>query len=245
MVIAKGQSRESMIPSPIMTAMEQRRHRPVRGADPLHQRRAGRADLDPVREVRLHPRAGRRQHRLRPARLLHHRHRQQPRPGRQRPVLGAQAAVQLRPHPGGDQQDAARRRSSGSAPTELLRRHQIELDVPPTLLDILLQSFADLRAAAAVGHQRRREAGVGAVHRRADRRAGGRDPAQPVLRRPHAAGADARRLAGRLAGPAQPGGPGDPQQVLARRRRAAQQGTTAATWPAFLEGGRQAIATLS
>ncbi|WP_106397026.1 ATP-binding protein [Actinocorallia populi] len=33
--------------------------------------------------------------------------------------------------------------------TELLRRHQIELDVPPTLLDVLLQSFADLRAAAA------------------------------------------------------------------------------------------------
>jgi hypothetical protein len=33
---------------------------------------------------------------------------------------------------------------------ELLRRHQIELDVPPTLLDVLLQSFADLRASAAV-----------------------------------------------------------------------------------------------
>lgn len=32
---------------------------------------------------------------------------------------------------------------------ELLRRHQIELDVPPTLLDVLLQSFADLRVAAA------------------------------------------------------------------------------------------------
>jgi MoxR-like ATPase len=32
---------------------------------------------------------------------------------------------------------------------ELLRRHQIELDVPPTLLDVLLQSFADLRAASA------------------------------------------------------------------------------------------------
>ena len=31
---------------------------------------------------------------------------------------------------------------------ELLRRHQIELDVPPTLLDVLLRSFADLRAAA-------------------------------------------------------------------------------------------------
>jgi len=33
--------------------------------------------------------------------------------------------------------------------SELLRRHQIELDVPPTLLDVLLESFADLRAAAA------------------------------------------------------------------------------------------------
>lgn len=33
--------------------------------------------------------------------------------------------------------------------TELLRRHQIEVEVPPTLLDILLQSFADLRAASA------------------------------------------------------------------------------------------------
>ncbi len=32
---------------------------------------------------------------------------------------------------------------------ELLRRHSIELEVPPTLFDVLLQSFADLRAAAA------------------------------------------------------------------------------------------------
>ncbi|MEY9876397.1 MoxR-like ATPase [Streptacidiphilus sp. MAP12-33] len=32
---------------------------------------------------------------------------------------------------------------------ELLRRHEIELDVPPTLLDVLLQSFSDLREAAA------------------------------------------------------------------------------------------------
>ena len=32
---------------------------------------------------------------------------------------------------------------------ELLRRHQIELELPPTLLDVLLQSFADLRSAAA------------------------------------------------------------------------------------------------
>ena len=40
---------------------------------------------------------------------------------------------------------------------ELLRRHHIELDVPPTLLDILLQSFADLRAVGRRGRQRRRE----------------------------------------------------------------------------------------
>src|SRR5262249_56308702 len=33
--------------------------------------------------------------------------------------------------------------------TELLRRHRIELEVPPTLLDVLLESFADLRAASA------------------------------------------------------------------------------------------------
>ncbi|GAA3351376.1 AAA family ATPase [Amorphoplanes nipponensis] len=33
--------------------------------------------------------------------------------------------------------------------TDLLRRHRIALEVPPTLLDVLLQSFADLRAAAA------------------------------------------------------------------------------------------------
>jgi MoxR-like ATPase len=32
---------------------------------------------------------------------------------------------------------------------ELLRRHSIELELPPTLLDILLESFADLRAAAS------------------------------------------------------------------------------------------------
>src|SRR5262249_2172058 len=32
--------------------------------------------------------------------------------------------------------------------TELLDRHRIELAVPPTLLDILLRSFADLRAAS-------------------------------------------------------------------------------------------------
>ena len=128
---------------------------------------------------------------------------------------------------------------------ELLRRHQIELDVPPTLLDILLQSFADLRAAAAVGDQRRREAGVGAVHRRADRRAGGRHPAQPVLRRPHAA--RARRWPARWSAR----WPGAARRTWRSSTstwhgvvepRSKQDG---GGWAGFLDGGRQAIATLS
>lgn len=84
-----------------------RSDRPLRGAHPLHQRRPGRADLHPLREVHLRPRARRRQrqHRFRQAGLLHHRHRQQPRPRGQRPVLRAQAPLQLRPHPRRDEQE--------------------------------------------------------------------------------------------------------------------------------------------
>src|SRR5205823_2330234 len=54
-------------------------HRPIRGADALHFRRAGCADFHPERKVRGHPRAvGRRRHRVRPARFQHPRHGQQP-----------------------------------------------------------------------------------------------------------------------------------------------------------------------
>jgi energy-coupling factor transporter ATP-binding protein EcfA2 len=105
---------------------------------------------------------------------------------------------------------------------ELLRRHQIELDVPPTLLDVLLQSFRRLARVGGRRRQRRREAGVCAVHRRTDRCARGRDPAQQLLWRLRADGPYAGLLARRVAGPARARGPGHPQQVPARRCRAAQ-----------------------
>ena len=129
--------------------------------------------------------------------------------------------------------------------TELLRRHRIELELPPTLLDILLQSFADLRAAAAAATSRRREARVGAVDGRADRRAGGRHPAQPVLRRPYAA---RQTLAGSLVGSLARRSPEDLailnkfwHGVVEPRSKKDEGGP----WTDFLEGGRQAIATLS
>jgi MoxR-like ATPase len=129
---------------------------------------------------------------------------------------------------------------------ELLQRHQIELDLPPTLLDILLQSFADLRAAAAAATSERRAAGVGAVHGGADRRAGGRDPAQQLLRRSEPEAGHARRFPGRVAGPAQPGGPGHPEQILARRGGAAQpvgRGWLAGVPRRRPAGDRQAVLT--
>ena len=61
---------------------------------------------------------------------------------------------------------------------ELLRRHQHRAG---RAADPARRAAAELRRPArrrGRGRQRRREAGVGAVHRRADRRARGRDPAQ-------------------------------------------------------------------
>ena len=202
MVIARGQSRESMIPSPIMTAMEKgvigRFEELTRSTSDVRTRssRSCPRSTSPSRTRR-------RQHRLRQARLLHHRHREQPRPRRQRPVLGPEAAVQLRAHPGGHQQ--AQR--GGDRP---LPHRRTAAPAPGSSWTCRRRCWTSCCRASPTcgrggrGHQRRREAGVGAVDRRADRRAGGRDPAQPLLRRPHAAGADARRFAGRLAGPAQP-----------------------------------------
>ena len=243
MVIAKGQSRESMIPSPIMTAMETgaigrfeeltRSTSDVQDAliSILSEKYISVPELDGDNIVFA------------------------------KPGFSIIATANSRDRGVNDLSSALKRRFNfvripvvtnkkseaqivRFRTEELLRRHRIELDVPPTLLDILLQSFADLRASAAAAGQRRREAGVRAVHRRADRRAGGRGPAQRLLRRPHPDRPHAGRLAGRLAGPARAGGPGHPQQVPARRGRAAQQGARAG-WPEFLEGGRDAIATLS
>ena len=110
--------------------------------------------------------------------------------------------------------------------------------MPPTLLDILLQSFADLRAVGGRGRQRRREAGVGAVHRRADRRAGGRHPAQQVLRR-RARCAPRRwpaRWSARWPGASPRTWPSSTSTCTASSSRAAKDERRA--WPEFLEGGR-------
>ena len=148
MVIAKGQSRESMIPSPIMTAMEQgmigrfeeltRATSDVQDAliSILSEKYVSIPELDTDNTVFA------------------------------RPGFSIIATANSRDRGVNDLSSALKRRfnfvripvvtSKASEAeivrfrtTELLRRHRIELDVPPALLDILLQSFADLRAAAA------------------------------------------------------------------------------------------------
>ncbi|MGI8335838.1 ATP-binding protein [Actinomadura scrupuli] len=148
MVIAKGQSRESMIPSPIMTAMEQgvigrfeeltRSTSDVQDAliSILSEKYVSVPELDDDNIVFAQP------------------------------GFSIIATANSRDRGVNDLSSALKRRfnfvripmvtSKRSEAeivrfrtTELLRRHQIDLDVPPTLLDILLQSFADLRAAAA------------------------------------------------------------------------------------------------
>ena len=128
---------------------------------------------------------------------------------------------------------------------ELLRRHQIELDVPPTLLDVLLQSFADLRASAAAAgsDDEKLESALSTAEQIGvleDAILHGNFFGERAL--------TARALAFSLVGSLarrEPGGPGHPQQVPARRRRAAQQARKAGPGRSSWTGGRDAIATLS
>ena len=117
--------------------------------------------------------------------------------------------------------------------------------MPPTLLDILLQSFADLRAAAAsaTSDDEKLESALSTAEQIGvleDAILHSQFFGDRTLRAETLA-----ELAGRLAGPAQPRGPRDPQQVsgTAWSSRAARR--TAASGRSFLEGGREAIATLS
>jgi MoxR-like ATPase len=148
MVIAKGQSRESMIPSPIMTAMEQgtigrfeeltRSTSDVQDAliSILSEKYVSVPELDDDNIVFA------------------------------KPGFSIIATANSRDRGVNDLSSALKRRFNfvripvvtnkkseaeivRFRTEELLRRHPIELDVPPTLLDILLRSFADLRAAAA------------------------------------------------------------------------------------------------
>jgi MoxR-like ATPase len=148
MVIAKGQSRESMIPSPIMTAMEggvigrfeelTRATSDVQDAliSILSEKYVSVPELDSDNIVFA------------------------------KPGFTVIATANSRDRGVNDLSSALKRRfnfvripvvtnKKSEAEIvrfrtgELLRRHRIELDVPPTLLDVLLQSFADLRASAA------------------------------------------------------------------------------------------------
>ncbi|MEV0823018.1 ATP-binding protein [Nonomuraea rubra] len=148
MVIAKGQSRESMIPSPIMTAMERgvigrfeeltRSTSDVQDAliSILSEKYVSIPELDDDNIVFAQP------------------------------GFSIIATANSRDRGVNDLSSALKRRFNfvripvvtnkkseaeivRFRTEELLRRHQIELDLPPTLLDILLQSFADLRSAAA------------------------------------------------------------------------------------------------
>ncbi|WP_017594169.1 ATP-binding protein [Nocardiopsis potens] len=147
MVIAKGQSRESMIPSPIMTAMEQgaigrfeeltRSTSDVQDAliSILSEKYVSIPELDEDNTVFA------------------------------KPGFSIIATANSRDKGVNDLSSALKRRFNfvripvvtnkrseseivRFRTTELLRRHSIDLEVPLTLLDILLQSFTDLRAAA-------------------------------------------------------------------------------------------------
>ncbi|WP_216906241.1 ATP-binding protein [Nocardia noduli] len=148
MVIAKGQSRDSMIPSPIMTAMEQgvigrfeeltRSTSDVQDAliSILSEKYVSIPELDDDNIVFAQP------------------------------GFSIIATANSRDRGVNDLSSALKRRFNfvripvvtnkrseaeivRFRTAELLRRHQIELELPPTLLDILLESFADLRAASA------------------------------------------------------------------------------------------------
>ncbi|QIS09624.1 ATP-binding protein [Nocardia arthritidis] len=148
MVIAKGQSRESMIPSPIMTAMERgvigrfeeltRATSDVQDAliSILSEKYVSIPELDDDNVVFAQP------------------------------GFAVIATANSRDRGVNDLSSALKRRFNfvripvvsnkrseaeivRFRTAELLRRHQIELELPPTLLDILLESFADLRSAAA------------------------------------------------------------------------------------------------
>jgi MoxR-like ATPase len=127
---------------------------------------------------------------------------------------------------------------------ELLRRHQIELDVPPTLLDVLLQSFADLRASAAAAgsDDEKLESALSTAEQIGvleDAILHSNFFGQRTL--------TARALASSLVGSLARRAPEDLailnkylHGVIEPRSRA-----EGGSWPEFLAGGRDAIATLS
>ena len=127
---------------------------------------------------------------------------------------------------------------------ELLRRHNIELEVPPTLLDVLLQSFADLRAASAsaASDDERLESALSTAEQ-----IGVLEDAILHSTFFGAGALSAQTLAGSLVGSLARRSPED-LAILNKywhgvvEPRSKDHG---GDWNGFLEGGREAIATLS
>ncbi|WP_017625312.1 AAA family ATPase [Nocardiopsis chromatogenes] len=130
--------------------------------------------------------------------------------------------------------------------TELLRRHDISLEVPPSLLDVLLQSFTDLRAAsaAASGDDERLESALSTAEQIG--------VLEDAILHSHFFGDStlrARTLAGSLVGSLARRTPEDLAILnkfwhgVVEPRGADEDG--AGPWQEFLEGGKQAIEALS
>ncbi|MDG4786621.1 AAA family ATPase [Micromonospora sp. WMMD1102] len=243
MVIARGQSRESMIPSPIMTAMEQgvvgrfeeltRATSDVQDAliSILSEKYVSIPELDDDNIVFAQP------------------------------GFSIIATANSRDRGVNDLSSALKRRFNfvripvvtnkrseaeivRFRTTELLRRHRIELDVPPTLLDILLQSFADLRAAAASAgsDDEKLESALSTAEQIG--------VLEDAILHSHFFGDRTLRagtLAGSLVGSLARRAPED-LAILNKYLHGVvepRSKSDGGSWPEFLEGGREAIATLS
>lgn len=243
MVIAKGQSRQSMIPSPIMTAMEggvigrfeelTRSTSDVQDAliSILSEKYVSIPELDDDNIVFA------------------------------RPGFSIIATANSRDRGVNDLSSALKRRFNfvripvvtnkkseaeivRFRTEELLRRHKIELDLPPTLLDILLQSFADLRtaAASATSDDEKLESALSTAEQIG--------VLEDAILHSHFFGdrvLRAQTLAGSLVGSLARRSPED-LAILNKywhgvvEPRSKKDG---GEWPEFLEGGREAISTLS
>ncbi|MEV8099000.1 AAA family ATPase [Kitasatospora sp. NPDC085879] len=243
MVIAKGQSRESMIPSPIMTAMESgaigrfeeltRSTSDVQDAliSILSEKYISVPELDSDNIVFA------------------------------KPGFSVIATANSRDRGVNDLSSALKRRFNfvripvvtnkkseaeivRFRTEELLRRHSIELEVPPTLLDVLLQSFADLRAsaAAAASDDEKLESALSTAEQ-----IGVLEDAVLHSNFFGERSLTARTLASSLVGSLARREPED-LAILNKylhgvvEPRGKEEG---GEWPEFLEGGRDAIATLS
>lgn len=243
MVIAKGQSRESMIPSPIMTAMEAgvigrfeeltRSTSDVQDAliSILSEKYISVPELDSDGIVFA------------------------------KPGFSVIATANSRDRGVNDLSSALKRRFNfvripvvtnkkseaeivRFRTEELLRRHRIELDVPPTLLDVLLRSFADLRASAtaAASDDEKLESALSTAEQ-----IGVLEDAVLHSNFFGERALTARTLASSLVGSLARREPED-LAILNKylhgvvEPRGKEEG---GSWPEFYEGGRDAIATLS